>query len=65
MDAFWNSFLKFVSQIDFFEYFISLSSKKSIIRKVEPDKKYFVTSSNVTQLFYKLSEPDFLEKLAD
>ncbi len=65
VDTFWNSFLQFVSQIEFFEYFISLSSKKSIIRKVDPEKKCFVTSSNVTQLFYKLSEPGFLEKLAD
>lgn len=35
------------------------------MKKVDPEKKYFVTSCNVSQLFYKLGEPDYLERLAD
>lgn len=35
------------------------------MKKVDPERKYFVTSTNVSQLFYKLSEPRFLEHLAD
>ena len=60
VDTFWTAFLEFIQEFDFFEYFISPSSKKSIMKKVDPEKKYFVTSSNVSQLFYKLGEPDFL-----
>jgi hypothetical protein len=65
VDSFWNCFLEFIMEIDFFDYFVSASSKKSIMKKVDPERKYFVTSSNVSQLFYKLSEPRFLEHLAD
>jgi hypothetical protein len=36
VDIFWSAFLEFIEEITFFGYFISVSSKKSIIKRVDP-----------------------------